>query len=117
MNYSADDLLALIDRHDGHETFYRERLAEDYPLVASLAAKLEGKPLDRGEWERRVLDEGERQVALGYTPEHDREHGPDHLILEGLERAFRGDTVQVGAMLLALRRLLADTDEPKGDEQ
>lgn len=59
------------------------------------------------EWREAIHAERVRQVGKGYTVEHDQRSGPNHLIDWAIDYARRGKTVAVGAMLLALRELLA----------
>lgn len=56
----------------------------------------------------QVRAERERQIALGWTPEHDRQHGVDHLLRLANHYLVAGRTVATGALILAARELLAE---------
>lgn len=59
-----------------------------------------------GEWVTQLVAERARQVEKGYTLEHDREYGYNHLINWALDYARRGKTVEASAIMLALKDVL-----------
>lgn len=60
----------------------------------------------RARFDQSVEAERARHAMKGYTPEHDAEHGIDHLIAWAYEYTWRGDRVKAAAMLVALRDLI-----------
>ena len=58
---------------------------------------------DNSGYHRAVAAELDRQNRLGHSPEHDDEHGLDHLLEIAFEKVSRGQTVQAGAMIMAAR--------------
>lgn len=105
----ADDLIDLL-RSAG------------FVLAAPLAA-LAPEPAETNgnEWFAAINVERERQREKGFTSEHDREHGVDHLLMWAQEYARRGKPVKSAALIEAARELLlshppaVSPDEPKGD--
>lgn len=55
---------------------------------------------------RAVAAELDRQKRIGYSPEHDDEHGIDHLLEKAFEYVAQGSTVKGGAMIIAARAYL-----------
>jgi predicted HAD superfamily Cof-like phosphohydrolase len=55
---------------------------------------------------RAVAAEIDRQHRLGNTPEHDDEHGLDHILELGFNYVAQGSTVKAGAMFIAARAYL-----------
>ncbi|GAB3292941.1 hypothetical protein [Pseudoclavibacter terrae] len=59
------------------------------------------------EWTKLLYAERERQIAKGYTPEHDAAHGLRHLLNWALEYARRGRAVEASALVLSALQLPA----------
>lgn len=55
---------------------------------------------------RAVAAELDRQRRLGHSPEHDDEHGLDHLLELAFQYVAQGSTVKGGAMIIAARAYL-----------
>lgn len=55
---------------------------------------------------RAVASELDRQKRDGYSPEHDDEHGIDHLLEMAFKYVAAGSTVKGGAMIIAARAYL-----------
>lgn len=55
---------------------------------------------------RMVSEERRRQVALGWTPEHDRQHGPLHLLALSQIYTRLGRPVQAAALVEAAMELI-----------
>lgn len=55
---------------------------------------------------RAVAAELDRQKRIGYSPEHDDEHGIDHLLELAFQYVANGSTVKGGAMIIAARAYL-----------
>lgn len=55
---------------------------------------------------RAVAAELDRQKRIGYSPEHDDEHGIDHLLELAFQYVAAGSTVKGGAMIIAARAYL-----------
>ena len=55
---------------------------------------------------RAVATELDRQKRNGYSPEHDDEHGIDHLLELAFQYVAAGSTVKGGAMIIAARAYL-----------
>ena len=55
---------------------------------------------------RAVAAELDRQKRIGYSPEHDDEHGIDHLLELAFQYIAQGSTVKGGAMIIAARAYL-----------
>lgn len=55
-------------------------------------------------YHKSVGHELDRQIRLGYTPEHDNEKGVDHLLALAYGYIAEGKTVKGGAMIIAARR-------------
>lgn len=72
-------------------------------LVAALAsARTEGaEPLTPEEFHNAIDKERERQIAKGYTAEHDREHGSQHVLNWAIDYARRGEAVESAALMRA----------------
>jgi hypothetical protein len=67
----------------------------------------EGKTvMDSNEWQTAITHERTRQREKGYTPEHDTQHGIDHLLMWAQEYARRGEPVKSAALIEAARELL-----------
>lgn len=75
-----------------------------------------GLVFDSAEDERRyrfdqtVASERAKHEARGYTPEHDAQHGPGHLIAFAYEYCRRGDSIKAASVLLALQDLIESQD-------
>jgi len=65
----------------------------------------------RAEFRHKVVQERKRQIDKGYTLEHDRKHGPRHLINWAIEYTRRGKWVEAAALMLALDDLLAEGEK------
>ncbi|MCI2958227.1 hypothetical protein MN032_11010 [Agromyces atrinae] len=52
--------------------------------------------------------EAVKSIEKGYTPEHDRKHGPDRLLNWAIEYARRGKPAAAANLIQAARRLLAE---------
>lgn len=105
----ATYLARSADEEDSRIEFFASTLAAHNERVR--------QPLDRPKWEQAVSDERARHESLGWTREHDDAHGPDHLILQTIEYAFQGKTVEVAALQLALRDVLRAYTERVRAEQ
>lgn len=57
-------------------------------------------------YHRAVAAELDRQKRIGHSPEHDDEHGIDHLLEMAFQYVARGSTVKGGAMIIAARAYL-----------
>lgn len=55
---------------------------------------------------RAVAAELDRQKRIGYSPEHDDEHGIDHLLELAFQYIAQGSTVKGGALIIAARAYL-----------
>ena len=55
---------------------------------------------------RAVAAELDRQKRIGYPPEHDDEHGIDHLLELAFQYVAQGSTVKGGALIIAARAYL-----------
>ena len=55
---------------------------------------------------RAVAAELDRQKRIGYSPEHDDEHGIDHLLELAFQYVAQGSTVKGGALIIAARAYL-----------
>ncbi|WNM75104.1 hypothetical protein SEA_MORRIGAN_59 [Microbacterium phage Morrigan] len=55
---------------------------------------------------RMVADERRRQVAKGYTPEHDKQHGPLHLLALSQIYTRLGEPVKAAALTEAAMELI-----------
>lgn len=58
------------------------------------------------DFHRAVSAELDRQRRAGYSPEHDDEHGIDHLLELAFQYVAQGSTVKGGAMIIAARAYL-----------
>lgn len=58
------------------------------------------------DFHRAVAAELDRQRRAGYSPEHDDEHGIDHLLELAFQYVAQGSTVKGGAMIIAARAYL-----------
>lgn len=68
------------------------------------------------EWDEAIRVERARQVANGYTAEHDDERGLDHLLMWAQEYARRGEPVKSAAMIEAAREKVARDRTSGGSE-
>jgi hypothetical protein len=75
--------------------------------------QLKGPIID---WDIDVAHERHRQIEKGYTPEHDDEHGVQHILQEAYDRLRDGKTAQAGALLLAADAALERANQSKGKE-
>jgi predicted ThiF/HesA family dinucleotide-utilizing enzyme len=73
-------------------------------------ARQEREQQDRNAFDAAVVVERARQVAKGYTPEQDAEHGPDHLLMWAEEYIYRGEPVKAAALMRAAREVLANSE-------
>lgn len=55
----------------------------------------------RESWSSTLAEERDRQVAKGYTPQHDDEHGVRHLLNWAIEYARLGKHVEASALVWA----------------
>ena len=55
---------------------------------------------------RAVAAELDRQKRIGYSPEHDDEHGLDHLLELAFQYIAQGSTIKGGALIIAARAYL-----------
>ena len=55
---------------------------------------------------RAVAAELDRQKRIGYSPEHDDDHGIDHLLELAFQYVAQGSTAKGGAMIIAARAYL-----------
>lgn len=58
------------------------------------------------QFHRAVAAELDRQKRIGYSPEHDDEHGIDHLLELAFQYVAQGSTVKGGALIIAARAYL-----------
>lgn len=61
---------------------------------------------DRNAWDAAVQVKRAEQRAKGYTLEHDREHGVEHLLLWAQDYASRGRHLDAAALVEAAREVL-----------
>lgn len=54
-------------------------------------------------WKERIAEERQRQIAKGYTPAHDDEHGIPHLVEWAQYFAWKGEALKAEAMHEAIR--------------
>lgn len=63
-------------------------------------------PADKSEMEIEVSAERHRQIEQGFTPKHDDEHGPAHLIRWAIEYMRGGYLLKAAALMVATLEVL-----------
>lgn len=71
-----------------------------------MKTSIENSPQDRNAWDAAVQAKRAEQRAKGYTAEHDREHGVEHLLLWAQDYASRGRHLDAAALVEAAREVL-----------
>jgi hypothetical protein len=110
--YADDDRAGFGTVWDGYEPPRPFKVAREQPITDH-ENRGDDDQLVLDGFARMVADERDRQRALGYTANHDREHGIYHLLDHARRLASEGRHVEAHAVLMAavdVREIL--TEEP-----
>jgi len=87
-----------------------DRIA-DAVLAAGFHRTVQGEPTPEV-WKTRIEAVRERQIAKGYTPKHDAQHGIRHLLTWAIDYSRRGRAEDASALIYAALELLNAQGEP-----
>lgn len=88
------------------------------PTVLGFCRSEVPEPPTREAWRDSIVDERCQQPSKGYTADHDREHGLDHLLEWAQEYARIGESLKSAALIEAARDLhrAAEVPEPSAEK-
>jgi hypothetical protein len=106
--------MAILARSWGLGTMEAARADAEIALsVFHTAHSLASEPPSRDAWRDSIVDERCQQPSKGYTSDHDREHGLDHLLEWAQEYARIGEPLKSAALIEAARDLHRASEVPE----